>query len=189
MADAVVETSPARPQRLRPRLFHLVMGGATVASIVALVAVGVGHVGTRPPAAPRHAPELDRQYATPDPRAPEIGKHPADPRRETRGPSPRAVLRAPSSDGQPDKLATAQHDVHSESVNHQESTTNVNDSTNVSINRVDVTSTNRQVSTSSSVNVENNIVQVEKSGSGTNSVRVSSSVKVSKSERFHNSSP
>jgi hypothetical protein len=189
MADAVVETSPARPERSRPRLWYLVMGGATVASIIALVAIAVAHVGTNAPSAPRHAPQLDRRDVLPDARGQGGGKHTAVAHRKTPGSSPLVAVKAPTGDHGPDTQATSRHDVHAESVNHQQSSTNVHDSTNIAINEVHVTSTDRNVSTSSSVRVQNGTVQIVKSGAGTNSVKVSSSVKVSKSEHFSTSAP
>ena len=191
MAYAMAETVPARPDRARlPGLLHLVMGCAAVAAILALVVVVTHHGTTQAPVVVRHTPSFD-QPIWPETvnghGAPKHVMHKARPDVSTppvpsswHGPSKSKVM----DGGSGGNTASS----HSQQVNKdvQDSASNTHDGTNVSVNHAVTSSSNKVVSSSGSVNVSNNTSQVAQSGGGTNSVKVHTSVHVSRTVNSSN---
>jgi hypothetical protein len=191
MAYAIAETVPARPDRGRlPGLRHLTMGCAAVAAILALVVVVTHHGTTQAPVVVRHAPSFDQPIwpATVNGHgAPKHVTHKARPDvatppvpRSWHGPSKSKVM-----DGGGNTASS-----HSEQVNKnvQDSASNTHEGTNVSVNHVVSSSSNKVVTSSGSVHVSNRTSQVAQSGAGTNSVKVRTSVHVSRTVKHSTSS-
>ncbi len=193
MADGLAETSPVGAEHARlPRWWNVVMGCAAVASIAGLVAVVIPDAATIAPSTPSHAPELERSPL------PDGKPHFTVKRDKHKAPREAPVVDPPSSSwhepsnpaprDEGDGVTVESHQSEFSS-NVQDATSNANESSHVTVNRVEVTSSSKHVSNSGSVHVENNGVQVTKSGAATNSVHVSSSVNVSHSHKYSNRSP
>jgi len=194
MAYAIAETLPARHERARlPGLLYLVMGCAAVAAIVALVAVVIPDGVKKVPIVPRHAPSVD-QPRWPDTvhghGAPKhIVRHDAPPDIATPPISPFSHAPSKRVNGGDAGSGANTSSSHVDQVNHnvQDSTDNANEATNVDVNHEVSSSSNKSVTSSGSVDVSNGTNQVAKSGAGTNSVHVRTSVHVSKTVKSHNS--
>jgi hypothetical protein len=196
MADVVAETTDVVAERTRlPRLRSLVMGGGATGALVALVALVVPNVGTSASSAPGHAPELqvpELSASAPPPDVLErvalravkrevVNHEAATVKTFPRSPSPATHTAA--------RAAQAPTESHVVSNVQDSAPTNVNNSSQTTANGVAVTTANKHVNSNRSVNVSNSTVQKVTSGSVQNSVHVSSSVKVSRSHTYFQSSP
>jgi hypothetical protein len=206
MTDVVAETSLVLAERTRmPRLRSLAMGGGATVALAALAALVAPNIGTGA-SAPGSAPELQLSgLSAVAPRldgselaalnamkyadvfhnsvAHEVAKDQPVPA----SPSLAAHAGASLANGSPAQSATSKS--HAASNVQDAARANANGNTQMTANRVAVTSSDKHVNSNRSVNVSNSTVQNVTSGSAQSSVSVSSSETVSRSHDFSLSSP
>ena len=207
MTDVVAETSLVLAERTRlPRLRSLAMGGGATVALAALAALVAPNIGTGASSAPGSAPELQlsglsaiaprldgselaalnaMKYA--DVLHNSVAHEVAKDQPVPASPSLAAHAGASLANGSPAQSATSKS--HAASNVQDAARANANGNTQMTANRVAVTSSDKHVNSNRSVNVSNSTVQNVTSGSAQSSVSVSSSETVSRSHDFFLSSP